>query len=473
MSVSLSSTSVPSSLPAALPDTGDDIIVPRQPPASALQLQFSESPLPKSLEDGSGRIVAVNDAFCRLFGLDSTALPGRLLAEVPQLRLLAAPAGNASSDQNGAGAFAPERYAVGRTDGAQLVVERLTEPWFAEQGPARVQSLWIDVTARQPDTVALARVERAFELFDQIPVGLVLTDVNGAILRANAAMRDIAGSALERFVASAVAESSPAQLPSQSSHREALTLDDGRALWIDRRVATLPVVPGIVTTRIIAAIDISREVAMDAERAAHEASQHQVHIREVHHRIKNNLQGIAGLIQHNSYRWPHAASMLGALSEQIYAVAEIYGLQSNERGTLSLQEAIKAIARNLSRVYGRPITVSGQNNAELQRWSLSQNDAMSTALVLNELMTNALKHSVGDAVCSVSISADADACIVQICNPGELSASAVGRQAGVDLSGIGLVRAMLPDRGDELAFAGEHGLVTVTLRLRPPMIKRC
>ena len=57
-------------------------------------------------------------------------------------------------------------------------------------------------------------------------------------------------------------------------------------------------------------------------------------VREVHHRIKNNLQGVAGLLQQNAARHPEVAAVLSEAVGQVQAIAQVYGLQVGAGGPL-------------------------------------------------------------------------------------------------------------------------------------------
>jgi two-component sensor histidine kinase len=55
-------------------------------------------------------------------------------------------------------------------------------------------------------------------------------------------------------------------------------------------------------------------------------------IREVHHRIKNNLQGVAGLLQQSALRTPTAAAAIGEAVAQVHAIAQVHGCRSGRPG---------------------------------------------------------------------------------------------------------------------------------------------
>ena len=101
--------------------------------------------------------------------------------------------------------------------------------------------------------------------------------------------------------------------------------------------------------------------ATTEHRAAEEArlqaaiAQRELLVREVHHRIKNNLQGVAGLLQQIAARRPEVADVLREAMGQVQAIALVYGLQVGAAGPLMLRRVWEAIIGSVQRMRGRPI----------------------------------------------------------------------------------------------------------------------
>ena len=113
-------------------------------------------------------------------------------------------------------------------------------------------------------------------------------------------------------------------------------------------------------------------------------------IREVHHRIKNHLQGIIGLIQDRVRMMPDIAPQLRETIHQVKTIAEVYGLQgSNNKGDVPLIQLMDMAAR--SAMSGKPVQCQFSERAKSV--IVSQTDAVPLALLINELLTNAINHS--------------------------------------------------------------------------------
>jgi len=73
--------------------------------------------------------------------------------------------------------------------------------------------------------------------------------------------------------------------------------------------------------------DVTERVAAEQQRLDDAVRQRDLLVREVHHRIKNNLQGVAGLLQHMASGKPEVANQLNEIAGQIQAIAQVHGLQ--------------------------------------------------------------------------------------------------------------------------------------------------
>jgi two-component sensor histidine kinase len=130
--------------------------------------------------------------------------------------------------------------------------------------------------------------------------------------------------------------------------------------------------------------------------------QREMLVKEVHHRIKNNLQGVAGLLQQIAVRKPEMASAISEVVGQVQAIAQVYGLQVGVTGPLRLKSVVEAITTSVQRTFGHPIMLSVEGPAPHQ-WALPESESIPIALTVNELLTNAVKHSMAGRGLQVSV----------------------------------------------------------------------
>jgi two-component sensor histidine kinase len=215
------------------------------------------------------------------------------------------------------------------------------------------------------------------------------------------------------------------------------------------------------------------------QRAAQEArfeaalTQREMLVKEVHHRIKNNLQGVAGLLQQIAQRKPEVASAIHEVVGQVQAIAQVYGLQVGVTGPLRIKSVLEAITGSVQRTFGHPITLALEGPAPHQ-WALPEAESIPIALTVNELLTNAVKHSMaehGTLVTCRLVCSDSGVQVV-ITNRSHLPAGfSLARFPG-GVSGLGLVRSLLPRRSASLALEQQGDDVVATVTLAPPGIHK-
>jgi PAS domain S-box-containing protein len=117
-------------------------------------------------------------------------------------------------------------------------------------------------------------------------------------------------------------------------------------------------------------------------------------LHEVDHRVKNNLQMIASLLamQTRTVADPAARAALESMLSRVESIGTVHRrlYQSQDVRTFNLDEFVRDIARELMVASGRTdIDLS----LELEPTRVPSQRASPIALLLNELMTNALKHA--------------------------------------------------------------------------------
>ncbi|MCD2342156.1 PAS domain S-box protein [Ideonella azotifigens] len=238
-------------------------------------------------------------------------------------------------------------------------------------------------------------------------------------------------------------------------------------VW-DMRIVSL-VDPGEAGAQLLlVASDVTEQRAADEARLEAAIAQREMLVKEVHHRIKNNLQGVAGLLQQSAQRTPAAGPAIAEAVSQVHAIAQVHGLQVGMTGPLRVRGVMEAIAQSVQRMFGRQIEVEVQGPAP-HRFALTEADSIPVALTVNELLTNAIKHSEGGVIVCRMICGEAE---VSLCvlNPGRLAPDFSLAQIPSGISGLGLVRALLPRKGATISLTQEGEAVVARLRLVPPAV---
>ena len=171
-----------------------------------------------------------------------------------------------------------------------------------------------------------------------------------------------------------------------------------------------------------------RLVALAARRALGNAD-HQKQLRdkdallmELQHRVKNNLQIITALVRMEARSIPdgETGERFDRLAGRIGALALLYSSLSGEGlgETVDLGTYLSQVASSVMQAHA---TAGIRLELKIDTWPVSINVAMPTGLVVNELLTNALKHAfVGrdGGTIGVTCTVDNSGCRVVISDDG-------------------------------------------------------
>lgn len=244
---------------------------------------------------------------------------------------------------------------------------------------------------------------------------------------------------------------------------------DGELRWISARSFPLEDATG---ERLVAGVSEGITDRKQAEQRRIEAlaAQKDALVREVHHRIKNSLQGVTGLLRQFAAAHPDIAPLLAAAAGQVQSVAMVHGLQGrSSSGRVELCDLVRSVAASVETLMQTRIAAAVPPECD-PCLLIVESDAVPVALVLNELILNAVKHGADGKTVRVTVSVDATEADaeVRIVNPGQLPPGFAGlRQPG---NGIQLVGLLLPSQGASLAWRGQDGEVAATLSLCRPVI---
>lgn len=126
------------------------------------------------------------------------------------------------------------------------------------------------------------------------------------------------------------------------------------------------------------------------------ARQKDLLLKEIHHRVKNNLQVISSLLKLHAERMqvPEARDAFDDAQQRVRAIALLHEVlhDSRDGGPVDLESYARSLIASVRRLVG-----SGPELIiDITGVSLSLDQAMPCGLILNELVTNALKHAFCD-----------------------------------------------------------------------------
>jgi len=154
--------------------------------------------------------------------------------------------------------------------------------------------------------------------------------------------------------------------------------------------------------RLVSSFADQAAIAMDNARLYAQANddmeRNSLLLRELHHRVKNNLQTVASLLNMQSRRTesPEAGDILALSAGRITGMAAVHDLLSGDRINVTTATDIVSTMADIAR---SDIVAMGKNIAisvEGQLVDIPEDKATTFALVINELIWNAIDHGFSD-----------------------------------------------------------------------------
>ena len=208
----------------------------------------------------------------------------------------------------------------------------------------------------------------------------------------------------------------------------------------------------------------------DARHREQELKVKSVLIKEVHHRVKNNLQMVAGMLRMQARRSksPEVRLQLEQAVERIMSVAITHEFLSGEEGQLiNIRDVCQQII-----VQARQLALSTEKQINLQVEGptiyLASQQAITCALVINECLQNSLEHGYEQRAAGtigVYLCEESDDVVIEIRDDG------AGLPADFDLGhtdslGLQIVNTLVQDNlKGSFTMRNEHG-VSAVIRFR-------
>lgn len=193
--------------------------------------------------------------------------------------------------------------------------------------------------------------------------------------------------------------------PTQHSTEKRIIRPDGSMRWVHVRVFPVPDEAGVVTRVAGIASDITERKASELERAritqelTRSLAEKDVLVKELHHRVKNNLQVVSSLLFMQARRIgdPRLRKMFEESHDRIFAMSLIHEMlyRSDRLSEIIFSEYLTRLAEGLATTYRNPaqrIQVEIAADELLVDISI----AIPTGLIVNELITNAFKYAFAD-----------------------------------------------------------------------------
>ncbi len=313
--------------------------------------------------------------------------------------------------------------------------------------------------------------------------GFWMVDTQGRLLDANEIYCQMIGYSREELLVMTISDVEAMETPEETERHiknvRARGYDrfetrhrrkDGKLLDVEVSTHAVPDGKG---ARILAFLrDITKRNLSGTQKLKRIALQRDVLVREVHHHIKNNLQGVAALLQQQMEETPAAAAPLQKAIARVKAVAVVHGLQGEVNSQIALCDLVRAISLDLKELTTLPLRL--ETAAHFKPVLIDKLESVPIALIVNELLFNTIKHTKlkkADQEITITIKGNQNEVSLVISSKYGLLPQDFDFSAGRGLgTGLTLVKSLLPPAGASLSITNSDSGVRTELRLTPPVL---
>jgi PAS domain S-box-containing protein len=303
-------------------------------------------------------------------------------------------------------------------------------------------------------------------LIQSVMDGIISTDAEGAIVAFNRGAETLFGYLADEVIAKPVSMLIPERLTEAylrafktfqllgESYMAGKRVEfeglkkDGTEFSLDISLASWKTTSGTFYTGIVR--DITTRKKMEDQINA-SLKEKVVLIREIHHRVKNNMQIITSLIniQSGLIKNPEDAEVFNETKNRIMAMSLVHErlYQSDTLAEIDFADYAKNLARGLFRSYGvDPARIALK--IDIPSLTIGVDTAISCGLVLNELISNSLKYAFkggGSGEIGITVSSHDDEYDIEIWDDGAGFPDAVGLR-GNETLGLQLVVSIVENQ---------------------------
>lgn len=435
---------------------------------------FEHAGVGMAITDQQDFIIRANPAFCRILGYGMTQLQGTRFKD------LITDSTGIADDGEGFSRHWYYRHADGSDIACLTSISALRNSDNTQIGNAAlIHELTPEIKLREE----LEQQRRELEtLLDTLPMPVFFKDKSLRYRRANRSACNFLGLSLDQIIGRSDTDLFPSALSEQihrhdtqamASQALVITPDTARANargelhYFSTYISPVLDDAGQIAGVLDLALDVTERKLAESERLTLLQGQRDALVQEVHHRIKNHLQGVVGLLQRAISGNPHLAPPLRGVVAQVESIAGIHGLQSRLRGQCLTFGQVAAMIAELTP--GQVLVSGAGQDAELPT-----EEAVPFALTLNELVSNAFKHrqpGTQARLVKLELQLHDRKLFIQVrSGPAKLPLE-FDFAAGIGLgTGLRLLRTLLPSEGAHLHYYQDQDEVVAELQLMPPLV---
>lgn len=378
------------------------------------------------MADRTGRVIRVNSEFTRMFGYNREEVMGKDIDElvVPKKDLHK----GASLTRRVAGGESVKFEAVRqRKDGSLIDVSVLASPIWADGSVMAIYAIYRDITERKRSEEKLRLSEEKYRnLVELSPDAILFLDMKGNITSCNTFMTKATGYAKEEIVGKHLTELKLLSAEERPRYMELLAKAARGEMpkpfevkWIHKdqtpylaeiRIGFIKEKEKKIGVQVVARDITERKEAEERIKAS--LKEREVMLREIHHRVKNNMQIISSLLrlQSRQIRDRKVRDIFDVGQNRIRSMALIHEslYQSKDLAKINFSDYIKRLTTHLFSIY-RAGMEHIKMHVKVGNVFLDINRAIPCGLIINELVSNSLKHAFADGKKGeITVKMDAD-----------------------------------------------------------------
>ncbi|MFC1669333.1 PAS domain S-box protein [Spirochaetota bacterium] len=173
----------------------------------------------------------------------------------------------------------------------------------------------------------------------------------------------------------------------------------GEWIWVLARGKIVKFDDDGYPTRMIGTTTDITELKETENRLKMSISEKEILLKEIHHRVKNNMQVICSLLdlQSGYIEDKSAIVFLKETENRVRSMAMVHEklYQSGDFSKIDFSDYTRTITEDISRMYYAE-SVSTEINISIKNIFLDVNTAIPCALIINELISNSFKHAFKD-----------------------------------------------------------------------------